>query len=164
MNHKDPSAPAQIFIEKLGKLDAGDKAKLKRSAGNRIAESRQVMGLFYRLLPEGIPAYLHETFFLVATLFPMIEGTETGSFASAMNKARKKDNQKGLDKRFEILLDADSEQIAFRLRQAIHYLASQNGRMHWETLLDDLSHWDHPERYIQQKWAREYFGNQKKED
>ncbi|MBN2676777.1 MAG: type I-E CRISPR-associated protein Cse2/CasB [Anaerolineaceae bacterium] len=157
MNRREPSENAKLFIEKLKKLTAGEKARLKRNAGNKIAESREVMGLFYRLLPEGTPAYDHETFFLVATLFPMIDVTETGSFASSMSKAKNKKNEKGLDKRFEILLDSDSEQIGFRIRQAVHYLSSQKIRIHWVSLLDDLTHWTHPDRYIQQEWAREYF-------
>jgi hypothetical protein len=60
------------FCENLSKLDAGEKARLKRNAGRGLAQSRRVMGLFFnKLLPHGVPRYQEEKYFLVATLYPL---------------------------------------------------------------------------------------------
>ena len=41
------------FCERLEKLDAGEKARFKRNAGRTMAESHNVLGLFFRVLPHG---------------------------------------------------------------------------------------------------------------
>jgi len=154
MSHSDP---AQAFFERLEGLDAAGRARLKRNAGNSLAESRGVLGLFYSLLPPDVPAYQEETFFLVATLYPLAEGGNQGNLGAALHRARTKDNAKGLDRRVEILLDADEAQLSFRLRQAIHFLHSNRVRVNWPSLLQDLLRWNAPKRFVQQRWARSYF-------
>jgi CRISPR system Cascade subunit CasB len=64
-----------------------------------------------------------------------------------------------MDKRFEVLLDADRGQLPYRLRQAVKFLKSgeQKIGVNWEQLLKDLLQWQHPSRFIQKQWAREYF-------
>ena len=61
---------------KLRHLDAGDLARLRRHAGRTLAESTGVLGLFYRLLPYGVPERQHEHYFLVATLFPLTDESQ----------------------------------------------------------------------------------------
>lgn len=145
------------FVERLGALDAGERARFKRNAGNSIAESRNVIGLFYRVLPPGVPPYKERWYFLLATLYPLAEPADTGNLGRALSLARNPENRDGLDRRVEILLDADEVQFPFRLRQAIRFLYSQGVGVDWEQLLQDLLRWTHPERFIQQQWARAYF-------
>ena len=151
------SQPAQ-FIARLEKLDAGDRARLKRNAGKSLAEAKEALGLFYRLLPHGVPAYQEEVYFLVATLFPLAESGGKNDFGTSLYLAQSAKNSKGLDRRVENLLDADLVQLHFRLRQAVHFLQSCRVRVNWQQLLEDLLQWDHPDRFIQQRWARSYFG------
>jgi CRISPR system Cascade subunit CasB len=56
------------------------------------------------------------------------------------------------------LLDADLVQLHFRLRQAAKFLQSCRVRVNWLQLLEDVLQWEHPDRFIQQRWARSYFG------
>lgn len=151
------SQPAQ-FIERLEKLDAGDRARLKRNAGKSLAEAKEALGLFYRLLPHGVPAHQEEVYFLVATLFPLAEGGGKNDLGTSLYLAQSAKNSKGLDRRVENLLDADLVQLHFRLRQTVHFLQSCRVRVNWQQLLEDLLQWDHPDRFIQQRWARSYFG------
>ena len=151
------SQPAQ-FIERLEKLDAGDRARLKRNAGKSLAEAKEALGLFYRLLPHGVPVYQEEIYFLVATLFPLAEGGGKNDLGVSLYLVQSAKNSKGLDRRVENLLDADLVQLHFRLRQAVHFLQSCRVRVNWQQLLEDLLQWDHPDRFIQQRWARSYFG------
>ena len=155
------------FIARLEKLDAGDRAKLKRNAGKTIAEAHEVMGFFYGLLPPGVSQYHEEVYFLLATLFPLAASGGKGDFGNHLRVAQNSQNSKGLDRRVEVLLDADLNQLHFRLRQAVHFLQSCRVHVNWVQLLEDLLQWSHPDRFVQQRWARSYFGtlsdNQKKE-
>ena len=146
-----------LFIERLKKLDAGDLARLKRNAGRPLAEARDATALFYRLLPAGVAAAQEETYFLLATLFPLAEGGAQGNLGAALRRTQSEKTQKGLDRRIDILLDADGEQLPFRLRQTIHFIQSNRVKVNWTGLLTDLLHWNHPDRFVQQNWARAYY-------
>lgn len=145
------------FIARLETLDSGDRARLKRNAGRTLADARDATGLFYRILPPETPSYQEESYFLMATLFPLADGKGEGNLGTALRKAQNVKNQKGLDRRIDVLLDADLGQLPFRLRQAIHFLQSNRIRVNWAGLLKDLLNWNHPDRFVQQSWARSYY-------
>ncbi len=159
MSDKEPISNQAYFIARLQALDVGDRARLKRCAGKTLAEAKDALGLFYSLLPHGVPQYQEEVYFLVATLFPLVADGGKEDLGRSLAQARNSTNDKGLDRRVEVLLDGDLPQLYFRLRQAIHFLQSCRVNVNWVQLLDDLLHWDHPEKYIQQRWARSYFGS-----
>ena len=148
------------FCDRLGKLDAGERARLKRNAGRGMAESHNALGLFFRLLPANVPRFHEETYFLVATLYPLAESGGRGSLGDALSRVRDPKSDQGLDRRMEVLLDASQEQLPFRLRQALRFLESKRGSVDWPRLLEDLLAWDHPNRYVQEQWARAYFASQ----
>lgn len=158
MSEYQPSARSVGFFERLARLDSGGRARLKRAAGKAIGEARDTLGLFYSLVPPGLPPSQEETYFLAATLYPLAEAGVRGDLGAALRRARLASNAKGLDRRVEILLDADAAQLPFRLRQAVSFLQSNRVRVNWPRLLDDLLFWSHPERLVQRRWARAYFG------
>jgi CRISPR system Cascade subunit CasB len=145
------------FCERLNQLDAGERARFKRNAGRTLAESRNVMGLFFRTLPSNVPPPQEETYFLVATLFPLADGGGSGNLGASLFQARDPKYAQGLDRRVEVLLDADRGQLSFRLRQTIRFLYSRGVPVNWTRLLQDLLRWEQPERRVQESWAREYF-------
>jgi CRISPR system Cascade subunit CasB len=157
MSEREPNPQVAAFFERLQRLDPGERARLKRAAGQTLAESRDALGLFYSLLPFGMPPAKEEIYFFVATLYPMAEGGNSGDLGAALRRARQDKNAKGLDRRVEILLDADATQLPFRLRQAIRFLQSNRVRVDWPYLLQDLLYWTHPDRFVQRQWARSYF-------
>lgn len=156
MPEREPDPKVADFLKKLRALDAGDKAKLKRDAGKTIAEAQSI-GLFYRLLPYGLTPAHEETYFLVATLYPLAEEGGKGNLGDSLRRARNAQNEKGLNRRVEILLDSDATQLPFRLRQAIRLLKTNEVKVNWQRLLEDLLQWNHPQRFIQKQWARAYF-------
>lgn len=157
MPDHEPDQKVERFLQNLSALNAGGKAKLKRDAGKSIAEA-QSLGLFYRLLPHGVSEAQEEIYFLLATLYPMAESGGSGNFGSSLRCARNRDpkNHKGLDRRVEILLDSDTTQLPFRLRQAVRFLKSNDVPVNWQKLLRDLTRWRW--HYTQKEWARAYFG------
>ena len=144
------------FCDNLVKLDAGEKARLKRNAGRTLAQSRNVMGLFLnRLAPHGLSKWREEKYFLVATLYPLNqEERGRGSLGAALRQAR---DSESLDRRVEILLDADDAHLPFRLRQLVKLLYSKRIPIHWPTLLHHLLAWNSEKRWVQEQWARDYF-------
>jgi CRISPR system Cascade subunit CasB len=145
------------FCERLAELDAGGRARLKRSAGRTLAQSGDALGLFYRLLPPGVPAYQEEDYFLVATLYPLAEAGDTGNLGNALRMARSEYNERGLERRLETLLDAEESQFPFRLRQAVRLLFSNRVPVSWPQLLRDLLNWNRADRRVQKAWARSFF-------
>jgi CRISPR system Cascade subunit CasB len=149
------------FCENLSKLDAGEKARLKRNAGRTLAQSRRVMGLFFnRLLPYGVPGYQEGKYFLVATLYPLADSGGAGSLGASLRRAKEHDS---LDRRVEILLDADDAHLPFRLRQTLRFLYSKRQPVNWPLLLRDLLAWNSEKRWVQEQWARDYFVGPKEE-
>jgi CRISPR system Cascade subunit CasB len=157
-------AAAAAFCERLEALSAGDRARLKRCAGRDMGQSTEALGLFFRLLGSGVAPRQEETFFLVATLFPLAESAQGDSLGASLARVRTAENAPGLDRRVERLLDADEAQLPFRLRQAVHLLGSQRVGVEWPRLLADLLQWNHPTRYVQKEWARAYFAPRDTED
>lgn len=148
------------FVSRLRDLDTGERARLKRNAGKEMAESYDVLGLFYRLLPPGVEPRDEPRFFLVATLFPLTGNATEGNFGDALRRIRTDENAQSLDRRFEVLLDADVRQLPYYLRQAVRMLAAREVAVPWASLLADLTSWTHPQRFVQRAWARSYFASQ----
>lgn len=69
-----------------------------------------------------------------------------------------RDQSKSIEQRFIALLDADEEQLPYRLRQMVRLIKSQEGiRIHWSELLRDLLAWNRERKPVQQKWARAFY-------
>lgn len=168
--------PASIawFLNGLQRLDSGGLARLRRSAGQSLNESHNSYTVFYPILPRSVERQDEQAiFFLVATLYALCTrageherqrgGTSLGTALHQLrqgqlsDQGRANDDRISLDRRVLALFNADSDQLPFRLRQIVRLLHSNELSLNWERLLLDLLRWDHPERYIQQRWAREYF-------
>lgn len=81
--------------------------------------------------------------------------------ASALRKLKTdpKQSQAGesLTKRFTALLDADSDELPWRLRQITTLLSASGITIDWPALLNDLWHWNHSDRFVQVRWARHFW-------
>jgi CRISPR system Cascade subunit CasB len=163
MAAREPDPKVTAFLDRLAKLEAGDKARLKRDAGKTLAEAQSI-GLFYRLLPHGLNAAQEESYFLVATLYSLADSGGGDNLGASLRRARDPKNHKGLDRRVEILLDSDAKQLSFRLRQAVRFLKSNRVPVNWQQLLADVLRWHYPSRTAQKQWARAYFALPKSSD
>jgi CRISPR system Cascade subunit CasB len=155
---------AAEFIAALERLDAGGLARLKRNAGNTLADARDVHRAFFQSLPYTVGERLHEDYFLIATLFPLADNHENaGNFGDSMRRVKlargggDSGRANSLDRRFEALLDCEREQLGFRLRQAVRLVAASDQTIDWTQFLLDIIGWDHSERRTQLRWARSYF-------
>ena len=180
MSENQPSVrdkQIQEFIGNLSKLDDGERARLKRNAGNSLAQSHQVALLFFqKIAPYGTQPWDEDRYFLAATLYPFDkmqrekdrkqgkekkdheggEKSRPATLGSSFRQARSQQNETGFDRRFSRLLDADEGQFPFQLRQAIIRLTNDWVPINWEQLTKDILSWTHPDRYVQRQWARDY--------
>lgn len=147
-----------VFCERLGRLDNGERARLKRSAGQTLAGARrEALGLFYSVVPPGVPPFEEDAYFLVATLYPLADSSKEGNMGQTLKNCISENNQKGVERRMRILLDADASQLPFRLRQAIRFIQSNREKVNWPRLLQDLLAWDSQDHYVQRRWARSFY-------
>lgn len=162
-----PERPAQRdtvenFVNQLRTLDRGSLARLKRCAGRTLNESTEAYGLFYRLLPSGIIGRSRdeEVYFLIATLFPLAPSPGPLDLGQALRIAGGKQPEaaKAIERRMTILLDSSADELPFRLRQTVAWLAAKEIRIDWPRLLRDALDWQRPDRRVQKSWARSYFG------
>ncbi len=103
-----------------------------------------------------------EAYYLVAALYALKDGAhqEGRTLARALREKARKSNS--VEKRFLALLDADRDQIAFRLRQAV---ALVEGGLDFAQLLDDLVEWfDFKGLRVRARWAREFYGTEASEE
>jgi CRISPR system Cascade subunit CasB len=183
-NHRDQQreeqlADASAFIDELRKIqktNRGQMSALKRHAGDLLGDKNC---WFYALLPKRKDRWRYrEVYYLVATLFDFHRRVRptTGNFGVSMLRlAREMGKEPKEFRRFHILMDAEFEtvhdredqdapwsegggELAFRLRQMVKLMAAKEVGIDWPELLVDLCHWSHPNRQVQKKWARSYFG------
>jgi len=171
-SHSPLSEAIDRFITKLETLDAGGRAPLKRNAGRALNQARDVYQVFFAALPPYITHEREqEDYFLIATLYAFGTRREDPrpsnpprSLGASLRRVRQQiqsndgdDRQISLDKRFGTLLDADREQLPFRLRQIVSLLAANQVAVDWRRLLRDVRSWSHDDRFVQLAWARDYF-------
>ena len=164
------------FIEHLGRLahpetgDTGAMAALRRSLAFEP-------GTYAKSFPYVEPfvfgdGWSRKALYLVAGLFAQHQKHQPGQpFARALAKVsldrskqgrgKLEERSKSLEQRFLALLDADEDQIAYRLRQNVR-LASEHP-FDWVRFTKDLLNWFHPDRFVQVNWARDYFGGLREE-
>jgi len=66
---------------------------------------------------------------------------------------------KNIEQRFTALLDADSDELQWRLRHLTSQLAAAAIPVDWPALLKDLWAWNSQTRHVQIKWAREFWSS-----
>ncbi|MGC8877001.1 type I-E CRISPR-associated protein Cse2/CasB [Thermus sp.] len=102
-----------------------------------------------------------EAHYLAAALYALKDGEHRKERTLARALREKAQDSGSVEKRFLALLEADRDQIAFRLRQAV---ALVEGGLDFARLLDDLLRWFSPERPVQARWAREFYGAEASEE
>jgi len=154
------------FIEHLGRLahpetgDPGAMAALRRSLAFEP-------GTYAKSFPYVEPfvfgdGWTRKALYLAAGLFAEHQKHKPNRpFARVLAEVKQERGSESLEQRFLALLDADEDQIAYRLRQNVRLAGEQP--FDWVRLTKDLLNWFHPDRFVQVSWARDYFGGLKEE-
>lgn len=114
-------------------------------------------------LPSNLSALQLDTYLLVAALFAMNPSTQHDSSLGSLGQSLRRHRRdlsagaESLDRRVTALLDADRDDLPYRLRQVMQQLSTSNHSANYYRLLEDLLRWDHPKRTVQRQWAKHYW-------
>lgn len=156
------------FVQSLKQLverqDLGALAALRRGLGRPEGTTSEMYPYVIPHLPPDPWPGEGEAYFLIGALFawhqldatPTQESRDT-SFGASYRRLVGVVGSESIERRFIALLNAHRDDIPDHLRHAVGLLRSKEIRIDWTRLLRDVIRWDHPNRVVQQAWARSYW-------
>jgi CRISPR type I-E-associated protein CasB/Cse2 len=152
----------QKFWDSLEKITNAERAILKRNLGFNLKNARgEAIGVFYKIYPfyDSYSDQHEEIFFLVSTLYAFHRNHSKSeeSFGKVLMRLRSSDS---FDKKVLALLDSElspnDSELLHRLSQLIRMADAKGIGVNFDKLLQDLLSWNHEDRYVQRKWAKDY--------
>ena len=152
------------FIMRSDNLEKKDRVLLKRNCGALLSEADgNTLTVFYRILPHTVKSYEEDRWFLALCIHclwneednPKRRPMETQ--IAAMKYAE--DMSDSLDHRLTGLLDTpwnDDGYLSQKLTRMAKMLKQKGYPVDGAALLNDLLHWNDPDRWIQKKWVRAF--------
>lgn len=100
-----------------------------------------------------------KVYYLVAGLWAMHWRDRDGATQSIASVCRMlywaSEQSPSIERRFITLIDSDEEQLPYRLRQMVGLLKEYE--IDFNKLSKDLLSWNHPDKFVQIRWAREFY-------
>ncbi len=163
--YQEQTVRAGKLVRALKEMESRDDGPARAGLAALRVGLRSQNGVCLDAMPHVSP-YLGERetdkdrwFFAVATLFALHphDQPQRESLGGAFAKLRK--DSDSIEKRFQLLLACDEENLWEQLVQIVSLLKSKNVPVNWFRLLDDLTrnNWDDPERLLQLRWARDFY-------
>lgn len=146
--------------------DRGALAALRRSLGQPPGTISETCRIVEPFLSERSSQERIDAFYLVGGLFALHpEHSDRGrNFGEDIRAVRfredSRDEDPGVSRRFMALLDCDVDGLPTHLRHLITLLRSRSATapINYVQLLKDILSWEHPDRYVQRKWASGFWG------
>jgi CRISPR system Cascade subunit CasB len=159
------------FAQALAKLqddeDRAVLARLRRGAGRPPGT---VPDTFPFVVPRtaGLSRREQDRYYLVASLFTLhaigtreleaLDAKGNYNLGATMRRVRASADTDSIDRRFRALLGCHEDDLPNHLRHAVSLAASKGAAVNWAQLLRDLLQpWNHPTRYVQRRWAEQYW-------
>lgn len=155
-------------IQQAIKKDSGAKADLKRSLTGEARHQRAVYSIVLRELGEvdakynkadakyRLDQWLWVTGFLAYYDQPISPETKT-NFGDSARRLKDENSSKGAERRFRALLETSLEDLRSPLTSMVRLMKSKKVAINYPQLVVDLTGWNHPDQYIQDKWARSFW-------
>jgi len=143
-----------LSLAKEGKEDRGALADLRSGLGKKPGEMGRVHKHVAPYLPER--NYNDHWYYLTATLFGAFPQHRVGRSLGAAFRPLKQKSE-SMEARFVALLNAHPDDLDDHLRHAVSLLKANEQPLDWFQLFQDLLQWDHPDGYIQLRWARDFY-------
>lgn len=163
LEHKETEAKENPFITYLEGIRDDDRAikvfaHLRRGLGKKMGTPDM-----YPYVVPFLPEYPREQemYFLVASLFalhpdPAPRGRSIGETFRKVYVEN--GSSESIEKRFKALLAADVEDLGHKLRSVVSLAKSKGASIDYHRLLRDIHYWDHPDGFVQMKWAKDFWG------
>lgn len=149
------------WLEALNEKDTKVRAVLRRSLSFDPGAYVPAFPYVEAFVGNGDNAWRRETLYLVAGLWAAHwrEGLRSQplSLGEACAKHQLASGSTSTERRFVSLLDADRDQLPYRLRQMIALLKDYT--LNFDVLLSGLLYWDDDQKRTQKAWARDFYRN-----
>lgn len=151
--------PFVAYLETLVE-DRAALAALRRGLGQPPGTVAEMYPYVVPRLPRGANRSEEDAYYALAALFGFHPSVaRTGNLGDHLARTIAADaDRAAVERRFVALLKAHPEDLAGQLRQAISFLKSKEVPVNWSQLLLDMCAWDHPQRYVQRRWANAFWG------
>jgi CRISPR system Cascade subunit CasB len=154
------------FLKAVGdriKNDNGAKADFKRALSGEPEHIRKVYPFVLPYLGNVSEWEQGQIWIPVACLsvyYPQTlrEAAKQRNFGYSCSGLAKATNSDGADRRFRALLDLALTDIQSPLTALVRQMKSKGITIDHPKLLADLCQWEHPNQYIQDQWARKFWG------
>lgn len=154
----DTTAPHPLIAHLVRLHGAGDRgalASLRRGLGKSPGTTPDQYPHVVPFLPADAGPARTWPYFLVAGLFASHPSNRRGEgFGRSFHRLPESPSR---ELRFKALLNSDTDELPAHLRQAVRQLATKEVSVDWDRLLHDLLRWSHPSRFVQQRWARDFW-------
>jgi CRISPR system Cascade subunit CasB len=147
-----------LSLAQEGREDRGALAALRSGLARAPGEAHRTHKYVVPYLGDrGHPS--DRWFYVVGALFAYHPEHQSGrSFGASFKElADQEGASDSIEARFVALLNSHPDDLPDHLRQAVGLLRSKNVPVDWFRLLDDLTNWGHPDRFVQSKWARDFY-------
>ena len=146
------------FFENLSNLSTGEKAALRRNAGIMLTDaSGNAIIAFYKCLPYE-EKNREDVWFAVACIYCLSKEHGTNGIEDCF--AIMKNDSDSIRNRLASLLDMKWDSDGFflsKLSRMVKMTLQKGYLFDCEALLKDLLWWEHPDRFVQKKWAKALF-------
>lgn len=153
------------LAERVERQDRGALATLRRGLGRPPGAALEMYRYVIPYLPADASSRYVETAFLLAALFAFwhqgrdqVHPAPPPDLGASLAAMADENNQDSLDRRFTALLTSHDADLAVHLRQVVSLLKSKDIPLNWEQLFQDVLNWEHPEAFVQRRWARSFWG------
>jgi len=142
--------------------DNAARATLKRALTGEPRHLRAVYPILLLELDEAGVKYHRDEWIFVACLFAYypqpLDSTRQQTFGHAVRGLAGEGNSGGADRRFRALLDTSLENLRTPIAALVRLLKTKGIPINYPKLIVDLAGWEHPDQYVQDQWAREFWG------
>jgi CRISPR system Cascade subunit CasB len=160
----DGPAAFVAYLEGLVRReDRAALAALRRGLGKSPGAVPEVHRHVVPWLGAARSSWEEDVHYLVASLFAAWHqggrpvAAWDGSLGRSFRALADKVGADGAERRFAALLSCRREDLAEPLRHAVSLLRTHDVPVNWTRLLLDLPRWDHLDRPVQRRWARDFW-------
>ena len=147
--------------------DRGALAMLRRGLGKPPGTVPDMYPHVVPYMQQDTPSWEEKTCYIIGSLFanhPLEGGHDNMGYSLARLRVVKPSGEDSVERRFVSLLNCHSDDLSQHLRQIVGLLKSNEIPIDWRQLFRDILYWDHPDRYVQNSWARAFWGGRAYEE
>ena len=152
-----PETKKHPFVSHL-EARAQDRAMLAALRRGLGAEPGEEPAMYPHVVP-WINEWREEAdIYMIASLFALHPASaSSGNMGRHCRSLDPNQENDPTERRFVQLLRMRRETLEPRLRQQISILKSNDVPVNWHQLIADLRNWDHPDRFVQRRWAGDFW-------